>query len=91
VSIPFTQYLLPNGRRASIEIDMDSETEQKAQALIAQGCHFDAEILRTGIVSFTCEKDDLDDPCLAIELSPNGPEVVVAVKKLVDDAYKMNV
>jgi len=88
MSIPFTQYLLPDGRQKPIEIDIDAETEKKAQALIAQGCHFDAEILRTGAVSFTCERGD---KLISIEISFNGPEVEQAVVKLVNEAYDMMV
>ena len=44
---------------------------------------FDAEILTSGIVSFTAERDD---ELLSIQLSENGPAVVKSVENLILDA-----
>ena len=82
--IPFTQYLLPDGRTRSISIDMPADIEEKAFDLIYSGCHFDAEILTTGMVSLTCE--DTED-LVAIKVCPNGPSVVTAVRELIESAY----
>jgi hypothetical protein len=84
MSIPFTQYILPNGRTEPVTIEMPAELERKARELITNGCHFDIEILHTGIVSMTCEKDD---DMLSIELSENGPAIMDAVTRLVEGAY----
>lgn len=83
MSIPFTQYLRPNGRTKEVMIDMPADIELKAGKLIESGCHFDIEVLSTGIISMTCERED---DVLAIRLSTNGPEVPIAVGKLIDDA-----
>jgi hypothetical protein len=86
MSIPFTQYILPNGRQQQIEIGMSPDVEEKAHELIKRGCHFDAEILTTGEVSFTCERcEDL----LSQEICENGPPVIEAVRKLVEEAFDL--
>ena len=83
--IPFTQYLLPQGITNAIAIDIDDwEVEDKSVELLDNGFTFDAEILRTGFVSFTCERDD---EVVSIKLAENGPPVVQAVKDLVNDSY----
>lgn len=84
MSIPFTQYLRPHGTPKSIQIEMDADTEEKATKLLASGCHFDAEVLMTGIVSLTCERGD---DCLSHELCPNGKAVIEAVRKVVHNAF----
>lgn len=83
MSIPFTQYLMPGGRKTSVEIDRPPEVEQLADEVISRGWVFECEMLRTGAISFTVS-DGEDDVC--IELSPNGPQVLDAVDKLVRDA-----
>jgi len=81
--IEFTQYLLPDGRKKDIFIERPPEIEVIAKKLIEAGCHFDAEILSTGVISFTCEKED---DVLSIELCENGPAVLTAIDKLIIDA-----
>jgi hypothetical protein len=83
MSIPFTQYLRPDGRKAFVTIDMPAEVEAVANELIKNGYHFDVEELQTGVVSMTCEKSD---DVISIQLCSNGPEVVEAVTKLVRTA-----
>jgi len=85
MGIPFTQYLLPDGRTAHVEIERSPEVEAQAERFLALGGHFDAEVLRTGEVSFTAEVGD--DLC-AIEVTPNGPAVLAAVDRLVATAAK---
>ena len=88
MSILFTQYLMPDGRIRPVEIEMDDATEEKAQALRKLGCHFDIEVLSTGLISMTCEKDDEEgEETIAIELCENNPDVIKAVHKLVSDSY----
>jgi len=84
-SIPFTQYLRPNGRARTIEIDRAPEIIKKARFLVSRFCSFEAEVLVTGECSFTCETTDGE--VLAIEVVPNGPEVLAAVDRLVNAAY----
>jgi hypothetical protein len=84
MSIPFTQFLMPTGRPKRIEIDRPLATEILAAQLIADGYRFECEILSTGQVSLTCEDDD--DETLAIEVCSNGPDVPLAVDRLVSAA-----
>lgn len=85
MSILFTQYLLPDGKKVPIYIDMDIETEIKATILLENGFHFDAEVLSTGLVSFTCEDDE--EP-ISIEICENGPMVENAIRNLIDNALE---
>lgn len=88
MSIPFTQYLLPDGGIRHITIDMPPEIEEKAFDLMQQGCYFEAETLGTGMVSLTCETaDDL----VAIELCDNGSPVIDAVQRLIETAYRKEI
>lgn len=85
-AVPFTQYLLPDGRRRPVEIQMDDETVAKAQQLLDTGLRFECEVLRNGVVSFTIvgylpsikEEGDVD-----IKLVPNGSGVPDAVKEMI--------
>ena len=88
MSIPFTRYHLPDGRHEPTSINMPADLENKAQKLIKSGCHFDIEILHTGIVSMTCE--DAED-VVSIELSENGPPIISAVTRLVERAYSARI
>lgn len=83
MSIPFTQYFLPDGRAESVSIDMPEDIEEKARKLIEKGCHFDIEMLTTGMISMTCEKDD---ELLSISICNNDPSVLESVKYIIDVA-----
>lgn len=85
--IPFTQYLMPDGRKSPQEIDRPPDIEALAHAFIARGGAFECEMLRTGQVSFTAvamldgERQDI-----AIAVADNGPAVLDAVDKIVREA-----
>lgn len=80
---------MPDGRKRTITIDRSLDTENLADSLSTQhGVLFEAEILTTGLVSFTAEKDvGSERQVLAIEVVSNGPEVPEAVDRLVAKAY----
>jgi hypothetical protein len=90
MSIPFTQYLRPDGRTRDEWIDgRPPEIEQLAQQFIAAGGKFEAEVLTTGYVSLTAVfemNDEMED--IAIRVVPNGPEVLTAVDELVREAVE---
>lgn len=89
--IPFTQYLLPDGRQRSIKWDCTTrEQEIKAQALIDAGAVFEAEMLQTRDISLTCElKDNSGEmQILSHEICANNPEVIDAVARLVENAHE---
>ena len=86
-SIPFTQFLRPNGQQVPITIDMEDQVlHDKAETLIEAGWQFEAEVLMSGIVSVTCERDAEGGEAY-IQLAQNGLAVVTAVRSLVEDAY----
>ena len=82
--IPFTQYLLPDGRRRPIGFGVEGETEAKARAVLDHGWVFEAEILTTGEISLTVS-DGEDDR--AIVVVANGPGMAAAVEGLVAEAH----
>ena len=87
MSIPFTQFLRPDGRRRDVTIDMPEEIEAKAHELIEAGYRFEIEELTTGHVHMDCSRPDDDEP-VALKVCANGPPVITAVTELVNDAYE---
>lgn len=79
--IPFTQYLMPNGRAVPVKIDRPDPVSSKAHAIIARGYSFECEMLTTGEVSFTITTDDGDEE---VEICENGPEVLVRIDAMVN-------
>lgn len=87
MSIPFTQFLRPNGKRRHVSIDRPADVEAKAQALIDAGCRFEIEELTTGHVNIECCGPVLgEDGTISGELCHNGPEVLEAVDRIVNAA-----
>ena len=80
MTIPFTQYLLPDGRRREISIDRSPGIEALALKFIEGGGRYEAECLTTGEVSLTAHKNDED---IAIVICPNGPAIEEQVDELV--------
>lgn len=77
MSIPFTQYLLPDGRRRDEAIDRPGEIEAIANRFIAAGGRYECEILTTGEVSLTAVKEvDGEEQDVGIVLCPNAPGAV---------------
>ena len=83
--IPFTQYMLPDGRKKDTGIERPAAIEALASKIIEAGFRFEAEVLGTGSVSLTIvgqneegEEDDLD-----IEVVENGPEVREAIDRMI--------
>jgi hypothetical protein len=87
MSIPFTQYLRPNGERRAAEIDMPAEIEELAREFIDGGGYFECEELVTGHVSFTAGHASEKERDVAIEVVRNGPHVPAAVARLVRKAH----
>lgn len=82
--IPFTQYLMPDGRKNTIRIDRPDDIAAKAQIITGAGYGLACEMLsdfRT--ISLTVEGEDGD---FDIEVCPNGPEVPSAVDRLISRA-----
>lgn len=84
LTIRITQYLLPDGRKRSVLIDRPKEIVEKARTLVRQGYHFECEMLNDyETVSLTIVDDSSDRGDVAIELAKNGPDVPVAVDRLI--------
>ena len=79
--IPFTQFMRPDGRAVPVFIARPQPIVEKAQRIIASGYRFECEHLSDGHVSLTIANDKRGD--VDIEVVPNGPEVPVAVDRLV--------
>lgn len=87
MSIPFTQYLMPDGRPVQECIDRSAEVEEKARAVMEAGYFFEMELLSDwSTVSFTVA-DRAAGVDLEIILVQNGPEVPDAVDRLVRTAF----
>lgn len=91
LTIPFTQFHLPNGRRTEeLFLCENKETAELAKKIIDAGGRFEAEVLRTGHVSLTVTYDvDVEDgrQDIAIKVVENGPSVATAIDELAKDAW----
>ncbi len=86
MSIEFTQYLMPNGRREQTFIDdMPAEIEAMADQFIAAGGRYESEMLRDyAIISLTaCYRVGGEEQDVEIEICKNGPDVPGAVERLI--------
>lgn len=98
MSIPFTQYLRPNGRTRAESISRPPEIELLARRWIDAGGKFEAEVLTTGHVSLSAamridEDSDTFSPApdgewhdVVMRICENGPQVLDAVDALVREA-----
>lgn len=83
--IPFTQYLMPNGRKTRVFIALDPETEAKAERILEAGYEFEIEMLSDHVtISMTIYDPELDQD-IAAEICENGPQVPISVKKLISE------
>ena len=72
-SIPFTQYLMPDGKKA-VTIDRPDDIAAKAREIIARGFRFECEML-SDRKSISLTITDPDEGDLDIEVVQNGPDV----------------
>ncbi len=79
-AIPFTQFLLPNGRQIPTTIDVDDESFAKYQEAQKLGFRMTSEILRTGAVSMCIEDRNLGD--YDMTLCTNGQDVHIKLKEM---------
>lgn len=79
-TIPFIQYLRPDGRPTPVAIDRPEHIAKAADNIRAHGFRFECEMLATGYVSFTIS-DEFDD--YAIKVCMNGPTVPGTVDSLI--------
>lgn len=87
MTIPFTQYLRPNGLKRDVSIDRPTEIEALAFQFIERGGWFEVEELPSRDASLTaCFVVDGEPADIAIRVVPNGPGVAEAVDSLVQEA-----
>jgi len=76
--IPFTQYLLPNGRKQLIQLTCPARDESIAKRFIASGGRYECEVLTTGQVSLTAVKRiGGHEGDVAIVICRNAPNILV--------------
>ena len=80
--VAYTQYMMPGGRQVSRTFVAASAVAAKAERLCEAGARLEAEVLRTGEVSVTVFFGGED---VAIEVVPNGPEVLSAWEQVIDN------
>lgn len=86
--LPFTQFLMPNGRTESVSTSVGPAEFEQWKLIRARGFRLTCEMLSDYCTISMCiedrEKGDFD-----IVLAPNGPDVPVALSKMLlryDDA-----
>lgn len=88
MSIPFTQYLMPDGHKSPVTIDMPEETEALSRHAITAGGYFECEVLPTYEVAlYAYGPGDQDESLISMEVVTNGPPVVDAVERIVKAAH----
>lgn len=82
-TVPFTQYLLPDGRKAPVLFETDKEHSAKGAAIRAAGFEFEIEMLTTGAVSATIV-DPISEEDVDIVVASNGPTSSAAINAMID-------
>jgi len=89
VSIKFTQFVRPDGRRKTVWYDAPDDLNRRALVLHLSGIHFGIEILPNQTLFLMCFRKGAEEPlcsrlCTAVRDDKVG--VLEAVRKLVADA-----
>ena len=82
--IPYTRYVLPNGRKVHETLLVSAETFEKARELIESGLEFEAEILTTGQVSFTIV-DPVEEIDVDILVAANDENLIGKIESLIQN------
>lgn len=72
-------------------VQRPQEIEDLARFLVANDCRFEIEVLTTGEVSMEIVRrktPESEPETLALEICPNGPEVPIAVDKMIQNGHK---
>ena len=86
--IPFTQYLLPDGRKRQTEMFVPEALHSKAMKIIDAGYVFESEILTNGTVSLTIADPSIEED-VEIQLCENGPKVKEAIAALIESGCEL--
>lgn len=82
ITVPFTQYIMPDGRVRTVSIEVSGDLSTKVKDILDAGLTFECEVLTTGQVSMTITSHLYGD--LDIRVVPNGPGVREAVESLIN-------
>lgn len=80
MKVPFTQFMQPDGRQKEVATEVDDGLAHAVANIHGRGWRLTAEMLSTGEISLCVEDPEEGD--VAIEVVPNGPQVTVAVERL---------
>lgn len=86
MSIKFTQFLRPDGRKVPVTIDRPEPIEKRAQEIIDAGYRFEIEELTTGQVHMTITGFDPsfgEEADLAHRICVNGPPVPTNIDEMI--------
>lgn len=78
-TVPFTQYLRPDGRTRAVRIDRPDHIAQAADKIRSHGFKFTCEILSTGDISFAVCDEFGDYLLMSCENGPRVPQTVDAL------------
>ena len=89
MQIPFTQFLLPDGRQRKTSFECPIGLENKVTQLLDAGSSFEVEMLQAGLISLTVEfeKPNGEIETLSHEISSNDLQIDNAVVKLINNAF----
>lgn len=79
-SIPFIQYLRPNGRKQAVSIERSAHVVTRADFIRDHGFRFEIEELMTGQVHMTISDDNGD---YSSKICDNGPDVPATVDAMI--------
>jgi hypothetical protein len=82
MSVQFIQYMLPNGTKKPVWIDLPDEVEAKAALIRQAGFVFEIEVLRNGMVSATIG-DPVHELDCAFAIVNNGLQVPKAIEDMI--------
>ncbi len=82
MSIPFTQYIMPSGRKEPVTIERPADIEEKAHEIIRKGYVFECEML-SDMNSISLTITDPTEGDMDGEVVPNGPGVPDAIDRMV--------
>lgn len=86
MSIPFTQFLRPDGTQREMLIDRPADIERKARYIVECGLKFQIETLNTGGVYMECY-NPISDTTVTNHICENDERVLCGVDRLINQAY----
>jgi len=82
--VKFTQFLRPNGKQVSVNIQLPDEISEMADYIYSMDGRLTVEELMTGNVSLACEYGERD---ISIRLGVNGPQVITKAQEMIVEAH----